>query len=96
MTPTTNDAEALALSAMAATLSDERRAVRFLELTLRLLRSGGVLLSDNVLCDGQVTRERPSGAAVGIGEYNGRLMTHPELETSIVPIRDGVAISLKR
>ena len=33
LTPTTNDAEALALSAMAATLSDERRAQRFLDLT---------------------------------------------------------------
>ncbi len=33
LTPTTNDAEALALSAMAATLSDERRARRFLDLT---------------------------------------------------------------
>ena len=33
LTPTTNDAEALALGAMAATLSDERRARRFLDLT---------------------------------------------------------------
>ncbi len=33
LSPTTNDAEALALSAMAATLTDERRARRFLELT---------------------------------------------------------------
>ncbi|MDQ3139529.1 MAG: DUF3572 domain-containing protein [Pseudomonadota bacterium] len=33
LTPTTNDAEALALAAMAATLSDERRAQRFLDLT---------------------------------------------------------------
>jgi hypothetical protein len=33
LTPTTNDAEALALAAMAATLSDERRARRFLDLT---------------------------------------------------------------
>ena len=33
LTPTTNDAEAIALGAMAATLSDERRAQRFLELT---------------------------------------------------------------
>ena len=70
--------------------------VRFLELTLPLLRAGGVLLSDNVLCGGQVTGERLSGAAAGIAEYNRRLMSHPELETSFVPIRDGVAISLKR
>jgi hypothetical protein len=33
LSPTTNDAEALALSALAATLTDERRAMRFLELT---------------------------------------------------------------
>ena len=33
LTPTTNEAEALSLAAMAATLSDERRASRFLELT---------------------------------------------------------------
>ncbi len=33
LSPTTNDAEALALSALAATLTDERRATRFLALT---------------------------------------------------------------
>ncbi len=33
LTPTTNDAEALAFAAMAATLTDERRAQRFLDLT---------------------------------------------------------------
>ena len=33
LTPTTNDAEALAFAALAATLTDERRAQRFLDLT---------------------------------------------------------------
>ena len=31
-----------------------------------------------------------------IAEYNQRLNTHPRLITSIVPLRDGVAISVKR
>lgn len=70
--------------------------VRFLELTVPLLRSGGVLLSDNVLCGGQVAEANLAGAAAGIAEYNRRLMAHPALETAFVPIRDGVAISLKR
>ena len=43
--PTTNDAETLALSALAATLSDERRAKRFLDLsgidTVELRRRAG-------------------------------------------------------
>jgi hypothetical protein len=33
LSPTTNNAEALALAALAATLTDERRARRFLDLT---------------------------------------------------------------
>ena len=33
LSPTTNDAEALALAALASTLTDERRARRFLDLT---------------------------------------------------------------
>ena len=33
LSPTTNEAEALALAALAATLTDERRARRFLDLT---------------------------------------------------------------
>jgi caffeoyl-CoA O-methyltransferase len=70
--------------------------VRFLELSLPLLRSGGVLLSDNVLCGGQVAEPSPRGTAAGLAEYNRRIAAHPELETSFVPIRDGVAISLKR
>ncbi len=70
--------------------------VRFLELTVPLLRSGGVLLSDNVLCGGQVAETSLAGTAAGIAEYNRRLMAHPALETAFVPIRDGVAISVKR
>jgi hypothetical protein len=31
-----------------------------------------------------------------IAEYNERLNTRPELMTAIVPLRDGVAISVKR
>jgi len=30
-----------------------------------------------------------------IAEYNERITTHPQLLTSIVPLRDGVAISIR-
>lgn len=70
--------------------------VRFLEHSMRLLKEGGVLLSDNVLCGGQVAEGTPAGAAAGIAEYNRLLFAHPQLSTALVPIRDGVAISIKR
>ena len=69
---------------------------------VRLLRPGGLLVTDNVLWDGNVvpgfvpepTRDEADTRA--IAEYNERLSTHPDLITSIVPLRDGVAISVKR
>lgn len=67
-----------------------------------LLRPGGLLVTDNVLWDGEVVPgystdpRRDAADTRAIAEYNERLMTHPSLMTAIVPLRDGVAISVKR
>jgi predicted O-methyltransferase YrrM len=66
------------------------------------LRPGGLLVSDNVLWDGEVVpgfRDRPQRDPEdtrAIVEYNQRLSQHPQLMTATVPLRDGVAISVKR
>jgi predicted O-methyltransferase YrrM len=67
-----------------------------------LLRPGGLLITDNVLWDGEVVpgytatpRKNPDDTRA-IAEYNRRISTHPQLLTAIVPLRDGVAISVKR
>src|SRR5438034_219623 len=67
-----------------------------------LLRPGGLLITDNVLWDGEVVPgfkpkpERDAQYTRAIAEYNERLATHPQLMTAIVPLRDGVAIAVKR
>jgi len=67
-----------------------------------LLRPGGLLVTDNVLWDGEVVPgfvERPqrdSSDTKAIADYNERLNAHPQLITATVPLRDGVAISVKR
>jgi predicted O-methyltransferase YrrM len=65
------------------------------------LRPGGLLITDNVLWDGEVVpgfvgqpQRRPEDTRA-IADYNQRLNAHHQLMTSIVPLRDGVAISLK-
>jgi predicted O-methyltransferase YrrM len=68
--------------------------LRFLQHALRVLRPGGLLLSDNVLCGGQVADPAPTGTGAAIAEYNRRLFSHPDLTTALVPVRDGVAISI--
>lgn len=69
---------------------------------VKLLRPGGLLVTDNVLWDGEVvpgfvqTPHRNLEDTEAIARYNERLHAHPDLLTSIVPLRDGVAISVKK
>lgn len=81
---------------------DKRQYAPMLDRLVALLRPGGLLVTENVLWNGEVIPgfvARPSqdpGETRAIAEYNEKLSAHPELLTSIVPLRDGVAISVKR
>jgi len=76
--------------------SDEHDAVKALELCISRLRPGGVLIGDNVLCNGLVVEEDPAPTVRGIQEFNIAIMQHPQLESVIIPLRDGVAICRKK
>ncbi len=73
----------------------------FLPECLRLLRQGGMLISDNVLFRGMT---QGSGGSVPrksrtivcrLREYLDRLNDDPSLETVVIPMGDGIALSLK-
>src|SRR5262245_38476863 len=76
--------------------------VTLLDKLVAMLRPGGLLVTDNVLWDGEVVPgfkkqpERDASDTRAIAEYNARLNAHPQLITATVPLRDGVAISVKR
>jgi predicted O-methyltransferase YrrM len=82
--------------------SDKRMYVPMLDRLVDLLRPGGLLVTDNVLWDGEVVPgfvaepKRDPEDTRAIAEYNERLNAHPRLMTATVPLRDGVAISVKR
>ncbi|WP_126427880.1 O-methyltransferase [Brevibacillus marinus] len=72
----------------------------FLDRYLPLVRVGGSVICDNVLFRGWVSapeqadqRRRP--LVEKIARYNRYLAEHPQLETSFIPIGDGLAISIK-
>jgi predicted O-methyltransferase YrrM len=73
-----------------------------LERLVDLLRPGGLLVTDNVLWDGDVVpgfgppRHSDPADRDAIKAYNELIHNHPSLLTSVVPLRDGVAISVKR
>lgn len=59
------------------------------------LRKGGLLISDNVLWSGRVIENNPDKETAGILTYNRLAYASKELFTTILPIRDGVSISIK-
>src|SRR5580765_5991598 len=81
---------------------DKKLYVPLLDRLVELLRPGGLLVTDNVLWDGEVVPgfatppKRDASDTKAIAEYNERLNAHPRLITATVPLRDGVAISVKR
>jgi predicted O-methyltransferase YrrM len=81
---------------------DKAQYVSMLDGLVDRLRPGGLLITDNVLWDGEVVPgftaqpKRNAGDTRAIAEYNERLNAHPRLMTATVPLRDGVSISVKR
>ena len=76
--------------------------LHFLPDVLRLLSVGGILLSDNVLQDGDVIESRFAVTRRNrtihsrMREYLYELKHHPDLETVILPVGDGVTISVRK
>ncbi len=74
--------------------------IHFLPDVLRLLRPGGMLVSDNVLQDGDVVESRYAlprrdrTIHARMREYLYELKHRPELETVILPVGDGVALTI--
>lgn len=76
--------------------------INFLPEVLRLLEDGGILLSDNVLQDGDIVEShfaverRNRTIYKRMREYLYVLKHHELLETSILPLGDGVTLSIKK
>ena len=76
--------------------------MNYLDELLRLMPEGGVLIADNVLQDGEliesryVIDRRNRTIHSRMREYLYRVKHMKELETSIIPIGDGVALSVKK
>ena len=76
--------------------------IRYLPYAVRLLSDGGVLMSDNVLQDGDVIESRFAVERRNrtihsrMREYLYELKHHGELMTSILPLGDGIALSVKK
>lgn len=75
--------------------------LNWLPLVLKLMPEGGVLISDNVLQDGDIVESRFAVQRRNrtihsrMREYLYQLKHTQQLETAVIPIGDGVTVSTK-
>jgi predicted O-methyltransferase YrrM len=75
--------------------ADKHNYPLYLELILDKVKSGSLIITDNVLWSGKVLKpigegDRDTAALVA---YNKAINDHPRLETVVLPVRDGLTIS---
>lgn len=75
--------------------ADKKNYPKYLEIILPKLKSGSVILSDNVLWTGKVIEPLQKGDkdTKALLKYNELINEHSQLETVLLPIRDGLTIT---
>ncbi len=76
--------------------ADKEPLPEYFEWSVRLLRTGGLLLCDNAFLHGTVVDpENHSPSTEGVRAYNRLAATDPRVVSAVVPLRDGIVVSIK-
>jgi predicted O-methyltransferase YrrM len=71
----------------------------YLDLALPMLRTGGVVIVDNLLWGGQVAGENRSpdqeSSTNALREFNQRFVNHPQLLAEVLSVGDGLGYGVK-
>jgi predicted O-methyltransferase YrrM len=74
--------------------ADKSNYSLYLDLVLPKLNPKAVVLSDNVLWSGKVIdKKADDDDTIALRAYNKKIKEHPDFETILLPVRDGLSIS---
>jgi len=74
---------------------DKERYPQVLDKAAAALRPGGLLISDNMLWFGTVLDDEPAEASTrGVKELTRLLHESPDFRSALIPLRDGVSVSI--
>ncbi len=77
--------------------ADKTQYDAYYERSLQLLRPGGLAVLDNVLRDGRVTDPDPGDESTrAIQRLNKKLHTDQRIHLSMIPVADGLTLTLKK
>ncbi|GCD37909.1 O-methyltransferase [Streptomyces chrestomyceticus JCM 4735] len=75
--------------------ADKGNYIPYWEELVPRLRSGGLIVADNVLFGGTVTDPQATGAAAAIREFNDHVMADQRVEAVILTVADGLTVARK-
>ena len=77
--------------------ADKENYIKYLELISPILKPGGVILTDNVLWHGKILESSENQDRVTrlIVNFNKKILEDKSLKTVMLPIRDGISLTLK-
>jgi len=78
--------------------ADKRNYSNYFDLILPKLNSGGIVISDNVLWKGKVlnAQENMDKQTLALHQFNKKISEDKRFFSFILPIRDGISISIKK
>lgn len=77
--------------------ADKKNYVNYLNIIPNILNKNGILIADNVLWYGKVLGKisEKDKETKSINEFNKKLKNSKQFQTIILPLRDGISISIK-
>ena len=75
--------------------ADKKNYSNYFDAIIDKMDIGGLIIADNVLWSGKVTKEEKDYEAVALDEYNKKMINSDRVETILLPVRDGLMISRK-
>ena len=75
--------------------ADKEQYPRYFDLVVNRVRSGGLIIADNVLWSGKVVNSAKDEATKALQVFNKKVTEDPRVETVLLPVRDGLTLIRK-
>lgn len=74
--------------------ADKQSYSKYFDLVIDKMNKGGVILADNVLWSGKVLDSNPDESTKAIRHYNEKVNNDSRVESILLPVRDGIMMSV--
>lgn len=76
--------------------ADKENYLKYYNLVFDKVRSGGLILADNVLWSGKITQTKTDKDTRALQEFNNAVVADARVECMLLPLRDGIMMARKK